>query len=204
MNLLRMKNYVDDIFSTMRIKTNLVSVQSTRDTIASTIGVKINDVIFTLGFESPVVIGIIYVNEKILGKGFTDPETQFILAHECSHIFNNHVISKLFWNVLENTLKREQKENHQIIELLKVAFVLLSKSHLPPNAETLRNQEYEADRMAVSITRDIESAISCLSKLVGNNMNAPSHTWELFDSIFPAMTMGQRIEVLRCSFNSQI
>ena len=68
---------------------------------------------------------------------------------------------------------------------------------MPPNAETLRNQEYEADRVAVSITGDLTSATTCLSKLVGNNMNAPSHIWELFDKAVPAMTMGERIEVLR-------
>ena len=36
-----------------------------------------------------------------------------------------------------------------------------------------------------------------LSKLVNNNMNAPSHVWELFDKAIPAMKMGERIESLR-------
>lgn len=202
MNLLQMQNTVDNIFITMGVRTNFVSVQSTRDTIASTIGVKVNDIISALGFEPPAVVGIININEKILSKGFTDSEIRFILAHECSHIFSNHVISTLFWNMLENTFKGEKKENREIVELLKVGFVVLAKSHLPPNAETLRNQEYEADKMAVSITEDVGSAISCLSKLGGNNMDAPSHTWELFDSAIPAMTMGQRIEILRHNFCS--
>ena len=47
------------------------------------------------------------------------------------------------------------------------------------------------------ITHDLQSGISCLTKLSGGNLNNPSHTWELFDIQIPAMTLGQRIEALR-------
>lgn len=184
----------------MGARTIFVSIRSARNTIASATGIKVTDIVSLFGFESPAVGGIVNINEKILSKGFTDSEIRFIIAHECAHIFNNHVIARLFWDILEQTFKGEKKENHQLVEFIKAGFVLLSQSHLPPNAETLRDQEYEADKIAVSITGDLQSAISCLSKLVGNNMNASSHTWELFDTNVPVMTMGQRIETLRRSF----
>lgn len=197
MNIQQMQMTVDQIFSRLGTKTTLVLVKNTNNTIAGAIGLKIIKPL--LGFEPPSVGGIVLINEKSL-KGFTDQEIQFILAHECSHIFNNHIVSKLFWNLLEKILKGEQNENYQLIEILKAFLALVSPSHLPPNAENLRNQEYEADHLAVSITGDLSSAISCLSKLVGNDMNAPSHTWELFGSVVPAMTMGQRLDALRGTF----
>ncbi len=108
------------------------------------------------------------------------------------------MVSTTFWYLLEKYLKGENLENAMIIEFVKIILAIRSKSGLPPNAETLRDQEYEADKLAVlQLTRDIDSAISCLTKLVNGDLDSPSHTWELFDKAFPAMTMRQRIEVLR-------
>ena len=197
MNNQQMQSNVNQIFAAMGAQTNLVFVRPIKTTIAAAVGVKLNETVTILGLNSPAVGGFIYVNEKILNKSFTDSEIDFILAHECAHIFNNHTIATLFWNLFEKALKGEKNENYELIEIIKIGFVILSKSHLPPNAETLRDQEYEADRIAVSITHDLTSAVSCLSKLAGNNMNAPSHMWELFDKALPAMKMGQRIEALR-------
>lgn len=192
-----MQYTVNQIFSQLGTRTTLVLVQKTQTRVACAIGLTLKDMVSLFGFEPPAAGGIVQINEKLLNKAFTDSEIRFILAHECSHIFYNHIISTLFWNLLEKTLKGENSENYKLIEVVKGLLALLSKSHLPPNAETLRNQEYEADRVAISITGDLASAVSCLSKLVGNNMNAPSHTWELFGKIVPTMTMGERIEVLR-------
>ena len=91
---------VFDIFSKLGVKTNLVSVRSTKETIAGAIGLKLHDkttvlgidVVTLLGFEYPVVGGIIQVNEKYLEKKkFTESEIRFILVHECVHIYNNHI-----------------------------------------------------------------------------------------------------------------
>lgn len=192
-----MQGNINQIFTAMGVKTFLVFVQPTKSTIAAAVGLKVNEMITILGLNPPAVGGFIYVNEKFLNKGFTDGEIRFILAHECAHIFNNHVVATLFWNLFEKALKGQKNENYELIEIIKIGFVLMAKNHLPPNAETLRDQEYEADRIAVSITGDLASAVSCLSKLVNNNMNAPSHVWELFDKAIPAMKMGERIESLR-------
>ena len=78
----------------------------------------------------------------------------------------------------------------------------MSKSNLPPNAVTLRDQEYEADELATKEIGDLNVAISCLKRLVGNDLKQPSHTWELFDNEVPAMTMEQRIEELKRRFRN--
>jgi len=196
-----MQGIVIEFFEKLGVKTNFVFVQPTNATItAATIGLK-SDRGFAelLGFTSPAVAGVIQVNEKDLQvKKFTDSEINFILAHECIHIFNSHVVSTTFWYLLEKYLKGENLENAMIIEFVKIILAFRSKSGLPPNAETLRDQEYEADKLAVlQLTRDIDSAISCLTKLANGDLDSPSHTWELFDKAVPAMNMRQRIEMLR-------
>ena len=196
MNLTQMHDFAQQTIYNMGAQTVLVSLRPTRDTIAATVGIKIENIPAILGLNSPGVGGIIFVNEKILKK-FTDSEIQFIIAHECVHIFHNHAIASMFWNLLEDAIKGDNNENYDFVEFIKLFLALSSQSKLPPNAETLRNQEYEADREAVNITGNLMSALSCLTKLAGNNMNAPSHTWELFNNTVPAMTMGERISTLR-------
>jgi len=195
MNIQEMQNLANQFLYKLGATTVIIYVKPTRKTIAAAVGIKINEAI--LGFTPPATGGFIYVNDKLLNKGFTDSEISFILAHECTHIFHNHVITTAFWNVLEQAVKGESNEHYVLVEFLKLTLAMSSKSKLPPNAETLRNQEYEADRIGVNITGDLASAISCLSKLAGNDMNTPSHTWELFGKAVPAMRMGERIATLR-------
>lgn len=194
MNLQQMQNEASQMLYRVGAQHAFIIVQPTRKTIAGTIGITFYESI--LGFSPPACGGLIQVNDKILSK-FPDNEIRFILAHECAHIFNNHTIATGFWHLLEKAVKGDNNENYQAVEFIKLILALGSKSNLPPNAETLRTQEYEADRIAVNITGDLNSAISCLTKLAGNDMNAPSHTWELFGSAVPAMTMGERINSLR-------
>lgn len=196
MNLPQMHEFAKQTLYNMGAQTVLVTLEPTYQTIAATVGIKIENIPAILGLNSPGAAGIIYVNEKILKK-FTNSEIQFIIAHECAHIFHNHAIASMFWNLLEDAVKGDNNEHFDSVEIIKLLLALSSQSKLPPNAETLRNQEYEADRVAVNITGDLMSALSCLTKLAGNNMNSPSHTWELFNNTVPAMTMGERISTLR-------
>jgi len=195
MNIQQMQNEASQILYNMGAQNVFVYLIPSKKTIAGTIGLTLQQSI--LGFNPPSVGGVIYVNDGFLSKNFTDNEIRFILAHECAHIFNNHVIVSTFWNYLESIAKGENNENYEAVEFIKLILTFGSKSKLPPNAETLRNQEYEADRIAVKFTGDLNSAISCLMKLSGNNMNSASHTWELFGTVVPAMTMGERINVLK-------
>ncbi len=201
MKINEMQNLICEIFATLGVQTNFVFVQpTTSKSIAGAIGLKSNTgLVEFLGFKPPTVAGIIEVNDGYLDKRkFTDSEIRFVLAHECSHIYNNHIIATTFWFLLEKYLKGEQNENYFVIEAAKALLAIRSKSGLPPNAETLREQEYEEDKIAVlSFTHDLDSAISCLTKLVDGNLDLLSHLWELFGEVKPAMTMRERIEVLR-------
>ena len=189
-----MQYEVNQMLSNLGAGTIIVFVKPTRKTIAASVGIKLNGTF--LGMNQPAG-GFIYVNDKLLNKAFSDSEIRFVLAHECAHIFYNHAIATAFWHLIEQGLKGENNENFQEVEILKLVLALASKSNLPPNAETLRTQEYEADRVAVEVTGDLLSAISSLKKLAGNNLNGPSHNWELFGKAVPAMTMGERIAVLQ-------
>jgi hypothetical protein len=102
------------------------------------------------------------------------------------------------WNIIERILKNLDYNSPIIVETFKGFLTLLSPNNLPPNAEDLKNNEYEADLIALNyITGDLRSAISCLQKLSNGDLNLPSHTWELYNLDLPAMTLKQRIDVLK-------
>src|SRR5687767_8334184 len=94
-------------------------------------------------WNNVTAIGIIHIKPNYL-RFFSNKEWGFIMAHECSHIFYSHSVSTLFWNLLEALLKGQRKENEAIVELVKALFVIFSPERLPPNAVTLRDNEYMA------------------------------------------------------------
>jgi len=180
MKIKEMEMIVSTIFSSWGIKTNLVFVRTSKRTIAGAIGLQLRDnttlsgldIVTLLGFQYPVVGGSIEIDEKYIEKKkFTEFEIRFILAHECAHIYMNHIVATTFWYLLEQILKGENNENYLLIELIKLILALTSKSKLPPNAEKLKEQEFEADKIAVlSFTHDLDSAISCLTRLVDGKL----------------------------------
>ncbi len=194
-----MQNNIDKIFVGFGAQPVLVGLRATEDTVAGAVGLRfdlnIDNSLFQL--RSPV-IGMIFVNENYL-KSFPDLEINFILAHECAHILKSHVLSKAFWTLLETIANGPRNENRAVVESIKLVLALGSRDYLPPNASSLRNNEYEADAIGVSITRNLRSAISCLTRLSGNKLDAPSHQWELFDIPIPAMTLRERIHQLKSS-----
>jgi hypothetical protein len=193
-----MQAYADKIMRQLGSTGGLLLVVDDKRTIAGTIGCQVN-----FG-ESSYHVGVILVNVDYCNANLTDRDMRFVLAHECSHIFKSHYISMLFWNLLEKYLKGERNENYELIEWIKLGYRLLSRDRLPPNAVSLRDQEYEADESAVNLTQDLNGAIDCLKKLVGYDLSKQSHGWELFDSIVPAMTMGERIAELERRFANQL
>jgi Zn-dependent protease with chaperone function len=117
----------------------------------------------------------------------TSSEIRFILAHEYTHIFKNHAIANILSNGVEIFLQGPNNERSNIGDL--------ARSLLQP--AIFMNQEYEADLGAFQITQDLNSAMTCLTKLVGGELERPSHTWELRDIEIPVMTMSQRIHELK-------
>jgi Zn-dependent protease with chaperone function len=171
---------------------NVIVIDTKNSLIAGAFG--INSSIWPINTKGIVLINFDYLSQQ----QFTEKEVQFILAHEIAHIYKNHSINTLMWNIIEQILKNLDYNAPIIVDTFKGFLELLSPNNLPPNAEDLKNNEYEADLIALNyITGDLRNAISCLQKLSNGDLNSPSHTWELFNLNLPAMTLKQRIEVLK-------
>lgn len=171
---------------------NVIVINTKTSLIAGAFG--INSTIWPINTKGIILINLDYLYQQ----QFTEKEVQFILAHEIAHIYKNHSLNTLMWNIIERILKNLDYDAPLIVETFKGFLALLSPNNLPPNAEDLKNNEYEADLIALNyVTGDLRSAISCLQKLSNSDPNSPSHTWELFNLNLPAMTLKQRIEVLK-------
>jgi hypothetical protein len=171
---------------------NIIVIDTKTSLIAGAFG--INSTIWPLNTKGIILINFDYLYQH----HFTEKEVQFILAHEIAHIYKNHSVTTLMWYIIERILKDLDYNTPIIVETYKGLLSLLSPNNLPPNAEDLKNSEYEADLIALNyITGDLRSAISCLQKLSNGDANSPSHTWELFSLNLPSMTLKQRIEVLK-------
>jgi Zn-dependent protease with chaperone function len=171
---------------------NVIVIDTKSSLIAGAFG--INSTIWPVNTKGIVLINLDYLNQQ----QFKEKEIQFILAHEIAHIYKNHSVNTLMWNIIERILKNVDYNGPIIVETFKGFLALLSPNNLPPNAEDLKNNEYEADLIALNyVTGDLRNAISCLQKLSNDDLNSPSHIWELFNLNLPAMTLKQRIEVLK-------
>jgi Zn-dependent protease with chaperone function len=171
---------------------NVIVIDTKSSLIAGAFG--INSTIWPVNTKGIVLINLDYLNQQ----QFKEKEIQFILAHEIAHIYKNHSVNTLMWNIIERILKNVDYNGPIIVETFKGFLALLSPNNLPSNAEDLKNNEYEADLIALNyVTGDLRNAISCLQKLSNDDPNSPSHIWELFNLNLPAMTLKQRIEVLK-------
>ena len=171
---------------------NIIVIDTKTSLIAGAFG--INSTIWPINTK-----GIILINlDDLHQRQFTEKEIQFILAHETAHIYKNHSLNTLMWNIIERLLVNLDYNSPLIVETFKGFLSLLSPNNLPPNAEDLKNNEYEADLIALNyVTGDLRNAISCLQKLSNGDPTSPSHTWELFNLNLPSMTLKQRIDVLK-------
>ncbi len=189
----------NDILLRLWVTNNQVAVVPVEyNTIAAAAGVYI-DLRPTL--DNVTAIGVIHIQPSYLDY-FSHSEWRFILAHECSHIFHNHVVDTLFWKLLEGILKGPNNQNKVIVDLAKVLLTICSSELLSPDALTLRNNEYMADATALKVTRDIKSAKSCLLRLCNNNLNSASHLFDLAGKKLPAMTLGSRIKEMEKRFEA--
>ena len=171
---------------------NVIVINTNTSLIAGAFG--INSTIWPINTKGIILINLDYLYQQ----QFTEKEVQFILAHEIAHIYKNHSLNTLMWNIIERILKNLDYDAPLIVETFKGFLALLSPNNLPPNAEDLKNNEYEADLIALNyVTGDLRNAISCLQKLSNGDPNSPSHTWELFNLNLPSMTLKQRIDVLK-------
>jgi len=171
---------------------NVIVINTKTSLIAAAFG--INSTIWPINTKGIILINLDELNQR----QFTEKEVQFIIAHETAHIYKNHSLNTLMWNIIERLLVNLDYNSPLIVETFKGFLSLLSPNNLPPNAEDLKNNEYEADLIALNyVTGDLRNAISCLQKLSNGDQNSPSHTWELFNLDLPAMTLKHRIDILK-------
>jgi Zn-dependent protease with chaperone function len=188
-----MQYFVNQALTQLGCRNLSVLVVSTPYPVARAAGVNLGQLHSLLPITGTISIDRSYLHNY----GFIDNEVKFILAHEVAHIFKNHLVGTVFWYLIEQLAKGARNENYYSVEFAKIIFMLTSPDSLPPNALLLRDQEYEADEIAVRyITGNLNGAIACLTKLSGGNLNGPSHTWELVGFNVPAMTLQERIDQL--------
>jgi hypothetical protein len=108
MEINTLQQMANDILLRIGVTNIQVAVVTTGyDTIASTAGLYIN---FRPALDNVTAIGVIHIQPNYLGY-FSNLEWRFILAHECSHIFHNHVVDTFFWQLLEKILKGSDNRN---------------------------------------------------------------------------------------------
>lgn len=90
------------------------------------------------------------------------------------------------------------------MELVKMLFAIFSPERLPPNALTLRNNEYAADATALRITNNIRAAKSSLVRICNGDLSSASHLFDLAGRKFPAMTLRDRIKVMERRYQAYL
>jgi len=125
-------------------------------------------------------------------------ELKFVLAHEVVHIDQSHLPITILLKLPKEIIDELGKEYPAALGLsilwdLVKLWIRLQGS-LPPEAAITKQQELQADIWAIFLTGNKTAAITCLKKLVNNNLDAYSHLWEVFDVKLPVMTMRERIQ----------
>lgn len=190
------QTYVDSVFAKLNIKSEVIVLPFTQK-----LREKYRGAMAAGSYSGGVAKGHIFVDLPDLAI-FSTKEIEFILAHECIHIFRDHSWSERLWKNVKVVAKGPANEFALIVEFASFAApfveILLSPDHLPQYAKDLVRQEFEADVEAFQlVTGDSTSADSCLLKMAGGNLDSISHYWDLHDMQIRGMTMRQRIENLR-------
>jgi len=143
-----------------------------------------------------VPFGRIYIN-RLLDSMLSSEEIQFILAHEAVHIHQNHLPVSVLAKLPKIWLDELSLEypGASVLSLIwdSIKIWIYGQGGLPPEVNITKQQELQADVWAIFLTRNKTAAINCLKKLVNNDLNQPSHEWEVLDVKLPVMTMQERI-----------
>jgi len=146
-----------------------------------------------------VPVGQILVSDSLIRK-LSENELKFVLAHEVVHIDQSHLPVKILLELPKKIIDELGKISplafHFSIlwDIIKLVFRFFGG--LPPEAAITKQQELQADIWAIYLTRDKTAAINCLKKLVNNDLDEPSHLWEVFNVKLPIMTMRERIDLI--------
>ncbi|PWU79262.1 MAG: hypothetical protein DLM72_18285 [Candidatus Nitrosopolaris wilkensis] len=93
LDLVQIKYLVDRVFTKLRARNTWVLVLPTNlPTIAAAAGIRLNVDIQIINLHGITVLGFVFLNDKSLNL-LSNVEMRFVLAHECAHIFEKHVLS---------------------------------------------------------------------------------------------------------------
>jgi len=185
----KLQNFANEFFSKLGNSRIQVSVQITDELkiIAGARGIKL--------FNIPV--GRIWVSKPFL-RNLSEDKVKFVIAHEVVHIDQNHlpasVLLKLPKAIIDELGKVDVRALGLSILWDFIKLWIRFQGGLPPEAAITKQQELQADVWAIFLTGNKTAAINCLKELVNNNLDLPSHLWEVFDVKLPIMTMRERIE----------
>ncbi len=193
-SMIDIENIIRWIFRRKNIHNVKIFINNCNMSIASVIGLNLND----FGLYSNVNLNLDF--NRI--QKYDEYELLFILAHECAHVYYNHILQNIFWFGLENLMRGKNNENGIYVDFFKYGTAFLNKfffnEFVPINKTHVKNMELDADEFAVKhITGDVNSAIRCLKHLCDGHLQRESHTWEISQFSFPIMTMDERIDELK-------
>lgn len=158
---------------------------------------------FTKGFFIPfneLSIGTIYVSEYWI-ESFNFDELEFIVLHELGHIYLNHNLGMIIFEIMkvlpEIFLFLHTGIPIRLIENVRGLFkrVLFKEQGL--EEMITKNQEFAADKYAVLWQGRKNPAIQTLLKLSYGNIEVVSHFTKAGSFEFPVITIGERIEAIR-------
>lgn len=145
------------------------------------------------------VYGEIFLSSKLINM-LTIDELNFILGHEATHIYMNHMSMKIMSNLPREIIKFISMKSMVALVSLYLSDLIKYYKHvsgeLSGEAEITLNQELQADMWSIIINSNKSAAISCLKKLVNYDLNKPSHTWEILGIRLPIMSMKDRINMI--------
>lgn len=173
----------------------------------------INDVMVQAGYPNHWIFGIVTDESKIPSPAFsiglgtfgligassnlisimTHEELKFVVAHEVGHILHSHVLFNLAPSILKEIIgDRDFEDVKKFFALFEIFLMLTGKEGFV--RKITKDKELDADRFAILLMRDKESAKSALLKLVNNDMDQVSHMCKIGDVQLPALTIRERIE----------
>jgi hypothetical protein len=202
MQIQEMQIEVNQFLESLNVDMRVVIVTNCRDDIAKAIGLYINGTIPVVDLKVNVSFGNVSVNKDYLNRTLTYDEQRFMLAHETSHIYLNHVVPRAIDGFIDELIRNCNRDVHAFINGAKAFLYLLNIP--PPLSVIAKEQEIAADVRAISLTGNENAAISCLTKLVNGKLDDYSHTWEALGVKMPVMTMKERVQEIQrrlCSLN---
>ena len=127
--------------------------------------------------KRPTPVGVFLIDDE-LKFHFNDKEINYLLAHEYSHIINNHRTWRYLGGVADNIAKCIIS---QIRDNTKKTVIGMAWSSIETlgNVEFQKQFEIEADAHALELTGDKQIAQSAIfksaQKFANGDLNAPSH-----------------------------